>query len=278
MNKYYAMIPVVTFAGLIASGYAILPNEELGVFDPISYAVLNTVLIGGIFVLVAYVSALCYLKDGSVSLIYVGSSVLALGLAHTVGPWLGPEMGIPVSNVGYLFSSITSLTSAILIVTEGNTPISTSSRGPIVAVPYLVVLVFFAALVTASFQGVFPVFYVEELGSTSIRAGVMRIAVLAYFLSVLLLGVWYLRSKSDFLFWYSLALALVAVGLGAFTVSRNIGGPTEWLGRVSLYVSGPYFINAILRTVKNPAHHQRKELTARSNEARSALRKEPMSV
>ena len=248
MNRHYCVIPVLTLIALIAVVYAALPQMP-GFFDPLSYAVLNTILVGVISFVVAYFSARSYVLDGSISLLLLGSGMLAFGLAHVVGPWLGPKIGIPVGNIGYLFSSAIIVIPSVFVTAQANVQIS-RGRKQLAAVAYLVVLLFFAAVATASFQGVFPAFFIEGVGSTPIRLVVLGGAFVLYTLSALLLMAQYFKLHADLLFWYSLALVLVAVGLPTFLLARYVGGPIAWLGRIAFYLSGIYFTVGLLRTFK----------------------------
>jgi len=49
-------------------------------------------------------------------------------------------------------------------------------------------------------------------------------------------------SKSGILFWYSMALALTATGIGASFFGRAAGDPIAWASRIAIYLGGIYFL------------------------------------
>jgi len=60
----------------------------------------------------------------------------------------------------------------------------------------------------------------------------------------------YRDSRSGILFWYSMALALTTVGLGAFYFGRTVGDPIAWAGRIAIYLGGVYSLIAVWSAVR----------------------------
>ncbi|MFB0536675.1 MAG: PAS domain S-box protein [Anaerolineae bacterium] len=113
---------------------------------------------------------------------------------------------------------------------------------------YLGVLVFTALLTVASLRGAIPPFFIQELGPTLLRQVVLGTAVALFGISSLFLMRLYSKSKETFQYWYSLALALIAVGLSAVFLQKAVGSPIGWTGRSAQYLGGIYFLIAVLIT------------------------------
>ncbi len=60
----------------------------------------------------------------------------------------------------------------------------------------------------------------------------------------------YFKAKTDFLYWYSLCLAMLAIGLFAFFVQKSVGSPVGWLGRSANYFGGIFALGAILGALR----------------------------
>ena len=52
----------------------------------------------------------------------------------------------------------------------------------------------------------------------------------------------FLRKRAPFHYWYSLALALVAISLLAFYLQPAVGSPIGWVGRSSYVLAAVYFL------------------------------------
>src|SRR5208337_3182430 len=56
-----------------------------------------------------------------------------------------------------------------------------------------------------------------------------------------------LKSKFPALFWYSLGLALFAIGLLGVSFEKSLGDPIGWIGKIAQYVGGLYFLIAVIK-------------------------------
>ncbi len=115
---------------------------------------------------------------------------------------------------------------------------------------YLGVLVFMALLTIASLQGAIPPFFIQGVGPTLLRQVVLGTAAALFAMSSLLFMIFYSKSRSEFLYWYSLALALIAAGLSAVFLQKAVGSPIGWTGRSTQYLGGIYFIIAVLTALR----------------------------
>lgn len=251
MNKHYALVPVATLIALIAILNAVPPSGVQGFFDPLLNAVLNTLFVGIVSLVVAYLSARSYVLDGSMSIILVGSGVLCFGSGHMVGGWFSGSLnvGIAIANIGYLLSSVIILIGATFIATGANIEVS-RFRKQVVMVAFLGVLLFVTVLAAIGLQGAMPIFFVEGIGPTPTRLVVLLSAFTLYVISSLIFMLRYGKSHVDLAYWYSLALALLAVGVLGVLLARSIGGPIGWLGRTGLWLGGVYFTVGLFRLLK----------------------------
>jgi PAS domain S-box-containing protein len=220
------------------------------VFEPpLLLSILNTLFISVMSFVVASISASNYLKRGSFSFLLLGCGVLAFGSGNLVAGWLigppgGPNVAVTIHNIEALLGSVFHVVSAAL---AGATSEKVSNhRKSRVLLAYLGVLVFTALLTVASLRGALPPFFNQELGPTLLRQVVLVTAVALFGISSLFLMRLYSKSKEAFQYWYSLALALIAVGLFAVFLQKAVGSPIGWAGRSAQYLSGIYFFIAVL--------------------------------
>jgi PAS domain S-box-containing protein len=113
---------------------------------------------------------------------------------------------------------------------------------------YLGVLVFVASLTIVSLRGATPPYILQGIGPTPLGRAVLGTAVALFGFSSLLFMRLYSKSKEAFQYWYSLALALIAVGLSAVFLQKAVGSPIGWAGRSAQYLGGIYFLIAVLTT------------------------------
>jgi len=226
------------------------------VFEPTPLlAILNTLFVSFISFAVAYISARAYLAVGSRNILILGCGVLAFGSANLVAGWLigppgGPNVAVIIHNSGALFGAIFHVVSATL-TSMGVTLQRTSKGGRrALILAYLGVLVVLALLAIAGLQRAIGPFFIQGLGPTLVRQAVLGSAVSLFSISSLLFMRLYSRSESDFLYWYSLALALVAIGLSAVFLQKAVGSPIGWAGRSAQYLGGIYMLIAVLTATR----------------------------
>jgi len=102
----------------------------------------------------------------------------------------------------------------------------------------------------ACLQGVIPVFFIQGIGATALRQFMLGGAIVLFATSSLLFIRLYFKSKSDVLYWYSLAMVLITESLFSWFFAKAAGSPISWAGRVAVYLSAIYFLVAILILVR----------------------------
>lgn len=253
MLKRLGAIPIPIFIAIIAS-LAIL-DVRVVYEPPLLLLILNTLFVSLTSFTVAYISARSYLTSGSLTLLLLGCGVLAYGFGGLVAGWVigvpgGPNANVTIHNTGVLFGSIFHIASAILAL-AGATSQKVSKNGELkLILAYLGVLIFIALVTIATLQGNIPPFFIQGVGPTSLRQGVLGTAIVLFSLSCLVFMRLWFKSKPGLLYWYSLALGLIAVGLSAVFLQKAVGSPLGWAGRSAQYLGGIYFFIAVLTAIR----------------------------
>ncbi|MEI7433585.1 MAG: PAS domain S-box protein [Methanomicrobiales archaeon] len=230
---------------------------------PLSYepafllGLLNTLFLGIIPIIVAYISMRVYTKSGSVSVFLIGSGILIFGLGSIAAGWVnplpgGPNMTVTIHNSCALASSIFILVGAVLSNTSAMT-----GRGKgntwLIAATYTAILFFVTLFSLGTLQGIIPPFFIPGSGPTVLRQIVLENAVAFFMISSVLLWFAYTKRKSEFFFWYTLAMALVTIGLMAVFFQSSVGSVIGWVGRSAQYLGCIFLLYAVLITRKAAA-------------------------
>ena len=251
--KHLGAIAIPAFIVLIAI-LAILDIKA--VFEPpLLLPVLNTLFVFVVPFAVAYISAKCYLTMGLPNVLLLGCGVLMFGTGNLIAGWLitfpgSPNINVIIHNTGALFGSLFHVMGAMLPLPEITTGKVSKRRKFQVIFVYLGVLVFMALVTIASLREAIPPFFIQGVGPTPLRQGVLGIAVALFAISSFLFMKRYSKLKVDFLYWYSLALSLIAVGLSAVFLQTAVGSPIGWAGRSAQFLGGIYFFIAVLTVAR----------------------------
>ena len=107
-------------------------------------------------------------------------------------------------------------------------------------------LVLVALIALGTGTGVIPLFYAQGTGPTNLRQTVLIAALILFSITSTSMMTRFIQQKARFLYWYSMALALLALTMGGAFLQYALGTLMGWLARIPLYVSGIYFFMAIL--------------------------------
>lgn len=246
-------IAVPIFVAIIVA-LAILDIKA--VFEPpLLLPVLNTLFVSIVSFAVAYISAKCYLTTGLPNVLLLGCGVLTFGTANLIAGWLitftgSPNINVTIHNTGALLGSLFHAVGAMLPLPELVAGKVSKRRKFGVVLVYLGVLVFIALVAIASLRDAIPPFFMQGIGPTPLRQGVLGSALALFAISSFLFMERYSKLKVDFLYWYSLALALIAAGLSAVFLQKAVGCPIGWAGRSAQYLAGVYFFVAVLTVTR----------------------------
>jgi PAS domain S-box-containing protein len=211
---------------------------------------MNTLFLGIIPIVIAYVTFKVYTKSGSASVLLIGSGILIFGLGSIVAGWVnplsgGPNMTVTLHNTCACIGSILIFAGAVMSHTPSKSGKPTGNTGTIAAA-YTAIVVFVTIFSLATLQGMIPPFFVPGSGPTVLRQVILENATALFALSSVLFMVTYRKGRSDFFFWYSVAFALIAIGLLAVFVQPSVGSLIGWVGRSAQYIGFVFALYAVL--------------------------------
>jgi len=254
LRNLLAVLPIPI--SLLLLGALSAPNIR-GVFEPPwLLPLLNTTFLSAIPFVIAYITTRAYLVSGSMGLLMLSSGVLTLGLSAFAAGILrtgmeGANTNVTIYNCGVLLAAGFHLYGAAsgLIGVEPELDLRRKKMNVINA--YLSVFILIGLLVIATANNLTPLFFIQGAGPTLLRQIVLGGAIGLFAVSAFLLTMLYFRSKANFLYWYSLALFLIAIGLACVFFQKAVGSPIGWLGRSAQYLGGIYLLVAILSAVRD---------------------------
>jgi len=254
LRKLFGPVPFLFFM-LILSLHFMLP-DRLGpelMFDSFFVVFLLNVLF--VFIssfAVAYLAGRAYMGSGNISLLFLGTGALAIGLSNCLSSWLvqpGREnLVITVHNCGVLLAGILHFEGAVF-ASSGILLGTRMKRKTYLLLAYAFVIAILLLLALFS-QKILPPFFVPSIGPTPVRQMVLGSAMILFAVTGFLFLARHRRSESDFYYWYSLALLLFAAGLLGIFLQRAMGGPIGWAGRSAQFLAGVFFFIAVLRAFK----------------------------
>ncbi|KUG20059.1 MAG: PAS domain S-box protein [Methanomicrobiaceae archaeon] len=245
-RRLLAAAPVFLLTLVFAVQFFVdIPIDVIAPFQ----AALNILLNVGFIVLAALV-AWGVVKIGRLQLVWMGSGILVLGLAiltaNLVGSPISLNTGIQIQNIGALLAGSLHFIGALMAVfsigllrpdrRQRTIALAAGYGGGIAAVVLVVLLSAASAL---------PVFFIPGEGGTPIRQAVITLAAVLFAASALLLFVQYSRSRSSFLYMYSLALTFLSLGQLAYLFAVTSGDIMSWIGRVGQWGASIYFLIAL---------------------------------
>jgi hypothetical protein len=198
---------------------------------------------------VAYISAKGYLATGSLTLLYVSMAFfvgvpfsIATGLAASV-----PNATVTLGALGLLVSSAFQFLGACQ-ASFGSVSVGGERRKLRLALVFVGVLTASLLIIELSLLGAFPPFFIEDTGITLIDELVYACVILFFLVGSLLYLRLNIKSKSETLYVYGLALMLYCLGSFGITQQVVFGDAVVWIGRVCTYVGLLYFLFALLRS------------------------------
>jgi PAS domain S-box-containing protein len=213
-----------------------------------SIIALNFFFITVLNVIVAGISGKSFLKYGSLNLLLLSCALLISGLVSFIGSITGAvsaNFGITIHDIGLLASAGLQAISAIVTLTATSSSQKTQRKMALIAA-YTLTIVFVVFLTVVALFNLLPTFFMSE-GSTIISQLFSSTTTFFFVLSASLFLWQYFQSKSETLYWYSLALILFAIGEFCGVFQTQIGDFYSSVGRIALYIGGIYFLVALTR-------------------------------
>jgi PAS domain S-box-containing protein len=247
------LIPVISLAVLAV--FLVILDQRGAAFDiPYLVFVLQFIFVFLVSIMLTIVSARAYLLSGSLNILLLGIAPLLSGTLLIVAQWaVTPSLGstlttneaVTIGNIGILLASVLLFLSAILLWTVKGIIKPTTTRRAVLAMAYLIALAMIVGVILTSDADLFPIFFTTA-GSTIARQTDLGISGILLAASAILFGWKYWNTRSTNLYWYTLGLVLFCVALIGIVFTVKIGDPVNWSGRIGLYLTGIYFLIAVL--------------------------------
>ncbi len=250
------------FAGLLVLAVFALALLVLAILDIrtvfalLFLAPFLSIIFGGILsIFIAYVAGKTYVNGGSYAVLFMGCGMLSLGLAMSVGSYLvtrvdGGNDAVTVQAAGFFFGSVFHTIGAILNA-SGRHPHYGKGKPLTVTAAYAGVLGVIACVTLAALNDAILPFFDPSHGPSMLRQAVLGTSTVLYIVSCAFFFTHYLRSRSDFFYWYAVSLALSSIAMISFFSLKAIGSPIGWLGKSALYMGGLMALTAVFSSLKN---------------------------
>jgi PAS domain S-box-containing protein len=218
---------------------------------PLLLAVLNTLFIGLFPIAVSVIAARSSIRGGPGVVLWMGCGMLVFGVGSIIAGWvvqIDPNFTVTVHNISVFFGALFHAIGALISINPGGSAARREllSRGRNNwALYYAAILIGLVVLTFAVLSRVTPPFFIQGSSPTSIRQVVLGLSIILYIFSASVFLNLYLKSRSRFLYWYSIALGLIACGLLAVLAQSAVGTPLGWLGRFTQYLGGILAVAAI---------------------------------
>jgi len=191
-----------------------------------------------------------YLAYGSSTILLLGAGVLVFGTGSfasgwTIGRW-GANVSATVHNSPLLIAAMFHIAGVIASATEQLPEPDPVRRRWKLFAAYVSAPVLVFSLFLLSINGIMPQFFINGVGWSPLRQTVMAAAFILFVYSSSYMMTRFLWKKELYLYWYSLALALLAVMIICFYIQPAVGSPVGWVGRSAQYLAGIYFIVSVV--------------------------------
>lgn len=240
------LIPIIVLSAVIIP--VIFMQTSIVVMSRESIITLNFFFITILNLIVAGISGQSFLKQGSLNLLLLSCALIISGLVSVIGSVTGAvsaNFGITIQDIGLLASAGLQTMSATVTLTATSSSQSTQRKAALIA-SYTATIVFVIFLTFMALLDLLPTFFISE-GSTVISQLFSATNTFFFALSASLFLWQYVQSKTETLYWYSLALMLFAVGEFCVVFQMQIGDLYSSIGRASMYIGGLYFLVALTR-------------------------------
>ena len=245
------LFPLIIVAVLFLLMLLFRPGQNLVFNSPGLLLALNFLLITVVGIAIAAISAKSYINGGSMSILFLGMAISVLAIAALLSGWASvssANLSVTIFDIGVFFSGALQLLSAISTIT-GSTPNEPPTRKIGLIIGYSSVIIFFVGVSALAFLGYSPAFFTAS-GPTVTRQWVLVTAILLFASSSVILVFQYRLKKPLTLYWYSLGLALFAIGLFGSTAYIVPDDVINWAARLAQYSASFYFLMSLLAARK----------------------------
>jgi hypothetical protein len=247
------LIPVVGLAVTLAIELALgLRGQYVFNSALLILALSIAVLCVGGFV-VTYLSAKGYLLTGSLTLLFITLAfIVAVGgaIVSAVFANFSANESVTAAAIALLLFSALQLLSSVQ-ASFRSVPIGSEHRKFRLILASSGVFVLFLIMALLIGYGALPSFFMNGIGVTLVDQVVYAIVVLFFGVGSVLFLRQYLKSNSNVLYWYTLALVLDAIGAFGLTLQVRFSDIVVWTGRLGIYLAIVYFLIALRSSRKN---------------------------
>jgi PAS domain S-box-containing protein len=251
----FGFVPVLVCLALVI-GLRLFP-PAVRVFEPhYLLPLFNSSLFLAAFV-IASIALRSYLLSGAAAILWLGCGVLTLGAGALAAGWLifpfGPNANVTIFNVAVLLASICHAGGVLSTLEARPGEADPGRRRRKAAFAYLAAVAAIALLVVLTLAGIMPPFFIQGQGPTALRQYVVEWSLVLLIFASLVIMQRFFSKRTPFHYWYSLALALVAISMLAFFLQPAVGSPIGWVGRGAYVLAALYFLlsaNSALRKAR----------------------------
>lgn len=220
--------------------------------SPFLLAILNTIFLCAIPLALSYEAAKSHRATKFLGFLLVGCGLALFGLGSLYAGWVMPLAGNPnptvtLHNLGSLTAGICQFAGAHIFLTglSGNSEVRFHPKSSWLIYSGIFILVSVTAFL--AFYGYLPVFYDPQDGPSLLRQLVLGASICLFAMSGLLFLEIYAATRTNFAYWYGLALWLIAIGLIGVMLQHGVGSMLGWAGRAAQYVGCVYLLFAFLQ-------------------------------
>ena len=195
-------------------------------------------------------AARSFLASGQPSVLMLGCGVLMMDIGVITMPFAfarSTSAAFAIYNTSALLAALCHLAGVAIAARRKNRLEPSAAR---LAAVYAGAAAVVGLVIGAAFAGWMPVFFIDGQGSTLLRTLVVGAAVALFFLTAVLLWQTNRRAPSPFLFWYSLGLMLLALGLGGSVLIAVRDSPLQWAARITQNLAMFYMCGAALVSMR----------------------------
>jgi len=247
--KILALLPV---ALVIVQIFVAAFSDSDTVFEPpYLLTVLNILFLTAVPFAIAYLAWRDCRETGQLNLLMIGCAMVSFGFGSLLAGFAGNVAGgqnlvVTVHNTGALLAAALLVIAAVLSLLKAPQYKLEHHRALYSGTGYLAIVVLISLLAIVSYQNLFPTFFVQGSGPTVLRQVVLGTATLLFAIAAAIFIRLYMRSRTDFSFWFGIALILITIGLSAIFIQKNVGSIMGWTGRAAQYIGCIYIFIAII--------------------------------
>jgi len=250
MLKIWGLLPVA--ASLVLMAILKIQGSPVVYEAPMLLAFLHTFFLCAIPLVGAYVAAKSYQSTGFLAFLMLGSGFMFFGISSLYVGWMiflegGPNPIVTLHNLGSLFAGIFQFAGAHLFIQVLTGAPEKRSRIQHYGIIYAGIFVFVSIMAVLAFRGNLPSFFDPLTGPSLLRQIVLGGAVFLFAVTGLAFLEIYGTTKTEFAYWYGLAVWLISIGLTGVLFQPSVGSALGWVGRAAQYVGSVYFIFAFLQ-------------------------------